>query len=64
MQRGLIFSLFFRIGKAVLGTVLFEIQKFPTFGDNRYMKVVSLSELPTSLLYPQVIFLVPISFRD
>jgi hypothetical protein len=28
------------------------------------MKVVSLSELPTSLLYPQVIFLVPISFRD
>jgi hypothetical protein len=43
--------------------VLFEVQKFPTFQGNRYVKVVRLSDLGTGYLYPQVIFLVLISFR-
>jgi hypothetical protein len=44
-------------------TVLFEVQRFPTFRDSRYMKVVRVSDLITGHHYTQVIFLVFISFR-
>jgi hypothetical protein len=37
--------------------VQFETQKFPKFRDNRYLKVVRLSDLRTGRLYLQVIFL-------
>jgi len=42
----------------------FQKVEAPTFHDNRHMKVISLSALGASLLYPQEIFLVLMSVRN